>query len=72
MEFTKTVWEDGSVNYDLSVLDSRYDHNVNSIFGRLRRAAGVLFGKPVYFNDVYMSEEKFDKLLKDLGELRAS
>ena len=72
MEFTKDVWGEGEVTYDLSVLDSRYDHNINGIFGRLRRAAGILFGKPVYFNDVNMSEEKFDALLKELAQLRES
>ena len=70
LEFFKDIWDDGEVNYNVCVLDSRYDHNVNSLFGRLRRAAGVLFGKPVYFNDVLLMPDEFDKLLEDLRELR--
>ncbi len=27
----KTVWEDGDINYDLSIQDARYDHNYNTI-----------------------------------------
>ena len=40
----KTVWEDGDINYNISVQDSRYDHNYNTLWGRIKRAAKVLFG----------------------------
>ena len=69
VEFTRTDWDDGEVSYDISVLDSRYDHNVNGLFGRLRRAFGVLVGKPVYFNDAFMREEEFVDLLGKLMAL---
>jgi hypothetical protein len=42
----KTVWDDGEVNYDISVQDSRYDHNYTTLFGRLKTAMKILFEKP--------------------------
>lgn len=68
----KTKWEDGDVSYNISIQDSRYDHNYNTVWGRIKRAATALFGKPVYFNDVYIAnEEKFKKLVDDLSKLTA-
>ncbi len=69
LEFRRTEWEDGDVMYDIAVLDSRYDHNVNGIMGRVRGALGVLLSRPVYFNDVTMGQERFDALLDALREL---
>lgn len=70
VQFTKYVWEElGEVDYDIAIVDSRYDNNPNSILGRVRRALGILFGKPVAFNDACISEERFAKLLEELGEL---
>jgi len=69
----KTKWEDGDVNYNITIQDSRYDHGYNTICGRIKRAAKVLFGKPIYYSDVYIDdEEKFKKLLTDLTELTAN
>ena len=66
----KTVWEDGDINYNISVQDSRYDHNYNTLWGRIKRAAKVLFGKPIYYNDLYLEgEESFHKLIKDMESL---
>lgn len=70
LEFGKTEWDDGDVFYNARVLDSRYDHNVNGIIGRIKRAAGVLLGRPVCFNDVIMRAEEFDDLLRRLRALR--
>ena len=68
----KTVWEDGNVNYNISIQDSRYDHNYNTIFGRMKRAVTILLGKPIYYNDLYLEgEETFRKLAKDIGDLTA-
>jgi hypothetical protein len=68
----KTKWKDGDVSYNISIQDSRYDHDYNTVWGRLKRAAATLFGKPVCFNDVYIAdEEKFKKLVSDLSELTA-
>lgn len=68
----KTKWEDGDVSYNISIQDSRYDHNYNTVWGRIKRAATALFGKPVYFNDVHIEDEgKFKKLISDLSELTA-
>lgn len=66
----KTMWEDGDVDYDISIQDSRYDHNYNTVWGRLKRAVKILFGKPIYYNDVYLSgEETFKKLIADMEQM---
>lgn len=70
LEFSRDRWDDGEVVYNACVLDSRYDHGVNGILGRIKRAAGVLFGKPVYFNDVMMRPDEFDRLLEQLRGLK--
>ena len=69
----KTVWEDGDISYDISIQDSRYDHNYNTLWGRLKRAAKTLFGKPIYYNDVHLEgEETFQQLVDDINELAKS
>ena len=69
----KTAWEDGDINYDISIQDSRYDHNYNTLWGRVKRAAKILFGKPIYYSDVHLEgEETFKKLVKDMDDLAGS
>ena len=69
----KTVWEDGDINYNITIQDARYDHNYNTLWGRIKRATKILFGKPIYYNDVYLDgDEKFQKLVKDMDELAKS
>lgn len=69
----KTVWEDGDRNYNISIQDSRYDHNFNTLWGRVKRAAKILFGKPIYYNDVHLEgEETFQKLIEDMNALAGS
>ena len=69
----KTKWEDGDINYNITVQDSRYDHNYNTLWGRIKRACKSLFGKPVYFSDVHMeNEDTFRKLVKDMEDLLES
>ena len=66
----KTVWEDNDVSYNISIQDSRYDHNYNTVWGRIKRAVKIPFGKPIYYNDLYLEgEEKFHKLVGDMKEL---
>lgn len=68
---SRTMWEDGEVWYDISVMDSRYDTDPNSLWGRLKRALKALLGQPVYFNDVTMSDPaKFGELVDRLQALR--
>lgn len=63
-------WDDGEVNYNISVQDSRYDHNYTTLWGRIKSAAKVLFGKPVYYSDIYIEEpEKFQGFVEKLNEL---
>lgn len=66
----KTAWEDGDVDYNISIQDSRYDHNYNTLWGKIKRAVKILFGKPIYYNDVYMNgEEPFRKLVDNMERL---
>lgn len=60
--------EDGC--YNVSVMDSRYDHKNKGVLGRLRNAVRILFGKPVYYNDLFIEDKsEFEELLKELQEL---
>ena len=71
VEFSKEVFggEPDDAYYNISVLDAYYDHdNPNSIVGRIKRAAGVLFGKSVSFNDALITRDEFEELLKTLHE----
>ena len=69
----KTKWEDGDINYNITIQDSRYDHNCNTLWGRIKRACKVLFGKPIYYNDIHMeNEDIFKKLVEDMKRLLES
>ena len=63
----KTTWDNGEVNYNISVQDSRYDHNYTTLLGKIKNAMKILFGKPVYYSDVYI--EKPEKFREFVGEL---
>jgi hypothetical protein len=66
----KTEWEDGTVDYDISVQDSRYDHNYTTLWGRIKSAMKILFGKPVYYSDVYIENpERFREFVEKLKGL---
>lgn len=70
LEISKWVWDEVDSGYDICVLDSRYDHEANGLWNRIKRAAKVLLGKPVYYNDVALSPERYDELLRQMEELR--
>jgi len=54
----------------ITIQDSRYDHKYNTVWGRLKRAAKALFGKPVYFSDVHLEgEERYKKLVANMTDL---
>jgi len=66
----KMEWDDGEIDYDISIQDSRYDHNYTTLWGRIKTAANILFGKPVYYSDVYIDKpEVYRKFVEDLSEL---
>jgi hypothetical protein len=66
----KTVWENGEIDYDISVQDSRYDHNYTTLWGRIKTAFKILFGKPVYYSDVYIDKpEQFEEFAGKLNTL---
>lgn len=66
----KVVWEDGETNYNISVQDSRYDHNYTTVLGRLKNAVKVLFSKPVYYSDIYIDRpEKFKRFVEEMSKL---
>lgn len=66
----KSQWKDGVIDYDISIMDGYYDHNFNTLWGRIKRAFSALFGEPVYYNDVYMNgEDDFRMLIRDMQDL---
>lgn len=66
----KTMWEDGDVDYDISLQDSHFDHNYHTLWGRLKRAAKALFGKPVSYSDVYLwKESEFRQLVDEMDAM---
>lgn len=69
LEISKWKLGDDEFWYDISVLDSRYDHEANGVWNRIRRAVKALLGKPVYFNDVTLNQEQFDDLISQMGGL---
>jgi hypothetical protein len=63
-------WDDGEVNYNISVQDSRYDHNYTTLWGRVKSAVKVLFGKPVCYSDIYIEDpEKLREFVEKLNKL---
>ena len=66
----KTTWENGEIDYNISVQDSRYDHNYTTLWGRIRSAMKILLGKPVYYSDIYIEKpEKFREFVKELNKI---
>ena len=66
----KTIWSDGDISYNILVQDSRYNHNHTTKLGRIKSAFKILFGKPVYYNDVYIENpEKFAKFVNQINDL---
>jgi len=66
----KNVYPDEEANYSITFQDSRYDHNNNTLFGRIKQSCKVLFGKPIYYSDVYIENpQKFADFVKELNGL---
>jgi len=64
----KMVCKDGDVIFNLSVQDSRYDHNYTTLWGKLKNAVNILRGKPLYYSAVYISDkEKFKNFVEQLN-----
>ena len=66
----KTIWEDGDIDFNISIQDSRYDHNNKTIWGRIKGAMKILFGKPVYYSDVYIGKpEIYNNFVEKMKKL---
>lgn len=66
----KTVYSDGDIYHGISIQDSRYNHNYNTVWGRIKRACKILFGKPIYYNDICIVEPKvFNDFVEEINEL---
>jgi len=66
----KTQWEDGDISYNITVQDSRYDHDFNTVWGRLKRAASTLFCKPICYSDVFLDgTERFEQFVQEMQDL---
>ena len=57
---TKYQWKDDpiEIDYNISMQDSSLDGYHNTFKQRIIRAFKVLFGKPIYYNDIYIQDEK--------------
>lgn len=68
----KSIYDDGDEDYLVSMMHSSYIRDNRRLWTRVKNAAKVLFGKPVYYNDAYIpNSEKFNKFVADLNELAA-
>lgn len=47
--YRKNAVGDGDINYNITIQDARYDHNYHTLWGRLKRAVKILFGKSIYY-----------------------
>jgi hypothetical protein len=66
----KEIFDDGDIIYGISIQDSRYDHNNPTVWNRIKSAMKLLFGKPVYYSDIFIEkEEDFTSLVSQLQEL---
>lgn len=65
----KTIFSNGDIFFEISIQDGRYDHNLNTFWGRIKRAFSILLGKPVCFNEVYLEGEDYAKLCTDMQAL---
>jgi len=66
----KRRWANGDINYGITIQDARYDHRFNTAWGRLTRAAKILFGKPIYYSEVFLQgEEEYGKLVAEMTDL---
>ena len=66
----KTIWKDGEIWYNITVQDSRYDRDNTTLWSRIKGAAKILFGKPVYYSDVVIeSQERFKEFVDELKEM---
>lgn len=69
-------WKDEPmrITYNISMQNADLHGYHNSIVGRFKRAFKTLFGQPIYFNDIYIEDEKqiieFRDALNELIEKR--
>lgn len=55
----------GEIDYNISIQDSNLYSEYNTFLGRIKRAAKILFGKPIYYNDVWITDKN---KIKELSE----
>jgi hypothetical protein len=66
----KTKWGDGEIWYNITVQDSRYDHKNTTFLGRVKSAFKILFGKPIYYSDVFLDDpNKYRQFVAQLQDL---
>lgn len=68
--FTKYIWKDGLIDYELSIEDSYCGGDYMGITGRFKRAWRAFWSKPVCYTGVYCEDEKrVKKFLNDCLDL---
>ena len=66
----KDIYDDNEIGYHISMQDSSYNHNYNTIWGRLKRACKALLGKRIYYNDICVDNpQNFINFVGELNEL---
>lgn len=68
LEITKDI-SNNEISYNIAMTDSYY-HKYSGLWFRIKSALKVLFGKRIYYNDIYIDNpEKFYDFVKNLQNL---
>ena len=68
--FTKYLHYDGDVSFELTIEDSYIGGDYKGFFGRIRRAWGAFWSKPVVYTGIYYEEHStVRKFLTDCLDL---
>ena len=54
--------------YEISIIDSYYNDN-RSLWFRIKSAFKVLFGKPIYYNNLILELEDYEAFVKEMEVL---
>ena len=68
--FSKHTWNDGDVDYEITIEDSYCGGDYMGLKGRFKRAWMAFFANPICYTGIYCEEkERVKKFLKDCLDL---